>query len=67
MTVHYIRLIVNSPFPALYYVLARKFGQCYRRCLKLENGKLYGIIIGEKHFFRIGSMASITVTLEERE
>lgn len=42
MTVHYIRLVVNSSFPALYYVLARKFGKCYRRCLKLESGRLYG-------------------------
>jgi len=40
--------MVNCPFSILYHVLAQAFGHCYRRCLKLENGNSYGVILGGK-------------------
>ncbi|MHA1721730.1 MAG: hypothetical protein ACTSXW_01500 [Candidatus Baldrarchaeia archaeon] len=67
MTVHYIRLVVNSSFSTLYRVLSRVFGQCYRRCLMLKGGYFYGIIVGEKYFWRSNSSAAVTITLEEEE
>ncbi len=67
MTVHYIRLLVKSAFLTLYYFLGQKFGQCYRRCFKLEDGRLCGIIVGEKYSFDVNSDVAVTITLEEKD
>jgi len=65
MAVHYIKLMVNCPFSILYHVLAQAFGHCYRRCLKLENGNSYGVILGGKYFLGTGTDPVITIALEE--
>ncbi len=64
---HYARVLVHAPFADLYRGFARRHGNCFRRCLRLEDGRLLGIILGEKFFFRTSSTASIMVILEERD
>ena len=63
---HYVRALVYAPFERLYASLASAFGNCFRRCFRLEDGRLMGIIVGEKYFFRTNSTASIVIVLEER-
>ncbi len=68
---HYVRLLVECPFPVLYRVLIRNIPNFYRRCLKLEDGRLYGIMYSEHSYYSIFHGASIfaplIITLEEKE
>ena len=67
----YVRILVESPFPVLYHVLIRKLPHFYRRCLRLDNNKLYGIIYSEQSyysmFFGANMWAPLIITLEEKE
>lgn len=64
---HYARVLVRGHFEDLYRLLASRHGNCFRRCFRLEDGRLLGIVLGEKFFFRTSSTASITIVLEERD
>ncbi|HDJ25722.1 MAG TPA: hypothetical protein ENF34_00180 [Candidatus Bathyarchaeota archaeon] len=63
---HYVRALIYAPFKDLYVGLSKAFGNCFRRCFRLEDGRLMGIIIGERFFFRTSSTASLVIVLEEK-
>lgn len=63
----YVKLLVHYSFPDFYYVLAKKYGKIFRKCFRLEDGKLYGILVGEMFLFGIEGKISIFIALEERK
>jgi len=67
MSAYYVKLLVYQSFPNLYYVLAKKYGKNFRRCFRLEDEKLYGIIVSEIFLFGVEDKVSIFITLEEKE
>jgi len=62
---YYVRIRIPCPFHKVYRLLARRFCTCYRRCLRLEGGRLYGLIIGERFSWPADSGISITIILYE--
>jgi len=62
---YYVRIRISSPFHKVYRLLAKRFCTCYRRCLRLEGGRLYGLIIGEGFPWSAEGSISITIILYE--
>jgi len=68
MAAYYIRFVVYTSFPVLYRVLSEAFGHHYRRCLKLVNGNLFGIILGGRYPWEYMPLdVTLSITLEEKE
>ena len=67
MPAYYVKLLVHHSFPDLYYVLAKKYGKIFRKCFRFEDGKLYGILVGEMFLFGVEGKISIFIALGERK
>jgi len=65
MTSHYMECTVRSPFTDVFRVLSDSFGNVYARKFGKKGGVRIGVILGEEHFFRIASDATILITAEE--
>lgn len=52
---YYLKLLVDASFPVLYRVLSDKIGRHFKTVFKLRDGKLCGVILGERY---IGSQLS---------
>ncbi len=62
-----MKLLVDSAFSVLYFVISRKIGKNYGRCFKLKNGRLCGVIMCENYIPSFIGLASIAFILREEE